>query len=47
VTIEPDMNAILNCSSASEADRSRAAARSFIDGMSPTKLAYEFVFGEQ
>ena len=40
--IQPDMNAILDCSSASEAHATRVAARRFIDAMAGAELAYEF-----
>jgi hypothetical protein len=46
-TVQPDFGAILDCSGLSEPDRSRAAARSFIERMAANELAYEFVFEEQ
>jgi hypothetical protein len=47
VMVRPDMGAILDCSGISQPDRSRAAARSFIERMGATELAYEFVFREE
>jgi hypothetical protein len=43
-TVQPDMDAILDCSQATTPDRTRAAARSFIEKMAASELAYEFVF---
>lgn len=44
--IEPDLNAILDCSYVSDRNRSRAEARAFIERMATTDLSYDFVFRE-
>jgi hypothetical protein len=46
-TVQPDMNAILDCSYVAHRDDSRAAARSFIEMIAATELAYDFVFREE
>ena len=45
-SIQPDMNAILDCSYVSDRNRSRAEARDFIERMAATDLSYDFVFRE-
>jgi hypothetical protein len=46
-SVQPDMNAILDCSGVAEPDKSRAGARRFIERMAANELAYEFVFREE